>query len=423
MNTNIQKLAKILDVEENLLAGLDKEMSEKTGKKNILDKIAAENEGIIEKVLQKLNNKDHSAAHVRSILRKAIFFHEKQFLSFLKRAKGQTEFDKAANLARSIARIGKGFFLKKEYAKEILKKSKPNNLLRYLNCATIDDLLKEVDITEAFSALRFVESNEWMHKTFEDAYSNFTADDFEERDIEIKVLGPKWFDIAKKFVAKKHHNVSHLKEFGVIFLNPIKVDIPGKFLRDFALLLHYFHEIEFYSKLFRKYAKEDDFAKHLKFLLRGDVIDKSKANDRKSKFSEWLIVQRYLWKEDPKDPRLSLIRVNPESVHWARGERDLAEFGKRNNQIDLDLWGDMDWVGNFFKGDFDEELISFDLEDNAMSLVSFMEGKEEYFNYHQKEAMWTKIFSEYVGGEENLEKLVIDNFDKGVIEIKRGVNQ
>ena len=127
-------------------------------------------------------------------------------------------------------------------------------------------------------------------------------------------------------------------------------------------------------------------------------------------------MQRYLWKENPEDPRLLLPRVNPEAMHWARGERDLAEFGRRNDDIDLELWGNMDWAGDFFKGAANEEFVSFDLEDNAMGLVSFMEGKEEYFNYHQREAMWTKIFSEYVGGEEKMEKLIIDNFDKGIIE-------
>ena len=49
------------------------------------------------------------------------------------------------------------------------------------------------------------------------------------------------------------------------------MDVPGKFLRDFALLLHYFHEIEFYSKLFKKYSAEENFAEKFKSLLRGDV--------------------------------------------------------------------------------------------------------------------------------------------------------
>ena len=72
-------------------------------------------------------------------------------------------------------------------------------------------------------------------------------------------------------------------------------------------------------------------------------------------------------------------------------------------------------MGGIFQ-DGDEDVVSFDLEDNAMSLVSFMEGKQEFFNYHQREAMWTKIFMEYVGGEAKMEKLLIDHFPEGIIQ-------
>lgn len=222
------------------------------------------------------------------------------------------------------------------------------------------------------------------------------------------MLGPEWREVAEKFVAKKHHNVSHLKEFGVIFLNPIKKDVPGKFLRDFALLFHYFHEIEFYSKLFRRYAANHGFAERLKSLLRGDVKEVERMED-----GEWLIVQRYLWKENPRDPRLFLPRVNPESMHWFRGERDIVELGEAEKNMKLALWNNLDWVGLIVHDD--GGLVSFDLEDNAMAEVSAAEGKREFFSYHQREALWTRIFAEYVGGEFEMEKLLIENFEKGSI--------
>ena len=85
--------------------------------------------------------------------------------------------------------------------------------------------------------------------------------------------------------------------------------------------------------------------------------------------------------------------------------------------MDLSLWWNLDWVGGLFQGVNGEEIVSFDLEDNAMSLVSFMEGKKEVLTYHQREAMWTKIFAEYAGGEDKLEQMVLDNFDKGYISL------
>lgn len=405
-------LAKILGVDEILLEEIEKEMKAKTGKENVFKSVYEKNCEIIDSTFKIISPKERTASHIRSILRKMVYAHEEQLLEYLARSSGETRFEKAAQLARKIAKVGKGYFLKKEKAEEILRKSQPGNLLDYLKVSNVDMLLRNYDITEAFAALRFVESDRWMHETFEKAYSDFTPDDFEEREIVIRVLGPVWYSVAEKFVAKKHHNVSHLKEFGVIFINPIEENVPGKFLRDFALLLHYFHEINFYSKLFRKYAKEENFAEKLKMLLRGDVLEVFKASP-----GEWLIVQRYLAKINPNDPRLFLPRVNPEALHWLRGERDYANFEIQQGSTPVKVrWDELEWVGNIFPGD-NGEVVSFDLEDNAMSLVSFMEGKkEEYFNYHQKEAMWTKIFMDYVGGENEMEEFLIENFDKGIIK-------
>jgi len=409
-----EKLGKILNVEPEFLIKLENGMIKLGEREGVLARIAFDDEKNIKNLLTKLNVPfDSSAETVRKALADLIRRNEERLLGYLQSVKGETEFEKAATLAKSIAKVHEGFFLKKSYGEEILRKCKPEKLLEFLHYKDVDEMLAHHDVTEIFSALRFIESDEWMHDTFEKAYSGFTANDFEEREIEIKVLGPEWHEVAKKFVEKKHHNVSHLKEFGVIFLNPIKEDVRGKFVRDFALLLHYFHEIEFYSMLFRKYSDLSDFATRLKALLRGDVKDVKTVEE-----GEWLIVQRYLFKIDPKDPRLFLPRINPESVHWFRGERDLVRLGEEHPELDLELWDDLDWAGYIFK-DGGDEIVSFDLEDNAMSEVSAMEGKNEHLNYHQREAIWTRMFIEYCGGESNMEKLLVENFEKGVIDFRK----
>lgn len=402
-------LAPILQVEPEFLKHIDAVMVARVGREGVLERIANENEVIIERALGGLGIENRNdPGIIRAFLRKIIIDNETQILKYVDKQKGKDEFEKEASLAKKIARVGKGFFLKKDYGMAILEKRPPEHLMKFFGYKTVGELLSHHKIEEIFSALRFMESDEWMHETFEAAYSGFTPNDFEERDIELRVLGPEWHEVAEKFVAKKHHNVSHLKEFGVIFLNPIKEDIPGKFLRDFALLFHYFHEIEFYSKLFRRYATNHGFAERLKSLLRGDV----KETDRVAE-GEWLIVQRYLWKENPQDPRLFLPRVNPESMHWFRGERDIVELGEAEKDMKLALWQNLDWAG--LVAHDDGGLVSFDLEDNAMAEVSAAEGKRGSFSYHQREALWTRIFAEYVGGEFEMEELLIENFERGSI--------
>jgi len=399
----IQKLAKLILIDVQSLETLNGRMTAQ-GKADVLKNVFLENERQVAQAALKLGVKsfDHETRHK---LREEILKHEKEMLGYLAGVEGETIFDKAAVLARKIARVEKGFFLKKEFGAEILKKRPPENLLKFMGYGSADELLSKHDVTEIFSALRFMESDDWMHETFDEAYSAFTPEDFEERDISVKVLGPEWKEVAKKFVLKKHHNLSHLKEFGVIFINPIAEDVPGKFIRDFALLFHYFHEIEFYSKLFRRYAALPDFATNLKMLLRGDVKGASEVPE-----GEWLIVQRYFSKENPGDPRQFIPRVNPESLHWKKAELDLAHFAEAE-KLGLAFWGDLDWVGEVL-GD---EIASLDMEDNAMAAVSLTEGPDEFFNYHQREALWLKIFTEYMGGPDAMEKILMDNFLQGTI--------
>jgi hypothetical protein len=399
-----------MGISETALRDLDAVMSARTST-GIPDRICEENERAIAWTLATLNSDTRSGPAIKSALRKKLIIEEKNLLDFLSIVEGTGTFEKAATLARKVATAGKGFFLKREHASEILRRRPPEHVLQYLKVPDVATMLKTHDVSEVFAALRFMETEEWMHETFKEAYSQFTPADFEEREIEIRVLGPAWEEVAKQFVAHKHHNVSHLKEFGIIFINPIREDVPGKFLRDFALLLHYCHEIEFYAKLFRRAAAGPDFPAKLASYLRGDVPQVP----TELKPGQWLIVQRYLWKENPSDPRLFLPHVNPESMHWSRGERDLAHFVAPQFTSDLKLWNDLDWVSGIFMNG-KEELVSFDLEDNAMSLVSFMEGKNESFNYHQTEALWTKFFMEYAGGEAEMERLLIENFDRGVVQ-------
>jgi len=412
MNETYRKLADILDVSPESLEQLDKNMSKRTGTAGVLDLVYEENIEEVRTMCTRLGlSLTSRAKDVRSALRNTLAVQEKQFSEYLHKQPGDTEFEKAKFFARRIARVGKGFFLKRKFAEDILRKSNPKNLLQKRGYDTIDALLAKEDVFATFSALRFVESDEWMHNMFAEHYSTFTADDFEERDIHIEVLGPEWADIAEAFVAKKHHNVSHLKEFGVIFINPIREDVPGKLVRDFALLLHYFHEIAFYAKLFKKHAFSPDFSKKLQSFLRGDILEQTSVD-----LGAWLIVQRYLWKEDPKDARLFLPRINPESMHWGRGERDLvAFFHKPDDNVDLEIWNNLDWPAYRFPTDTGSELVSFDLEDTAMSLVSAGEGKDESFTYHEREALWTHIGEAYAGGEDKMEKLLVENFDNGII--------
>ncbi len=396
---------------------LEQKMANISGKQGVIQKIAEENDNLVSKTLIELGlSRESSAEEVRIALQKKIIELDSQLPS-----DWQGLFDKALELVNKSGpalSLSKGFFIKKEKAIELLEKYPPENI-------PID----KDDFESVFAALRFTQSNEWMHKFFDEAYNDLKPEDFEERPIELKVLEEKWLNVAEKFLEKKYHNVSHLKELGIIFMIPLKLDpirgkdtlralaasngagTPGEVLRTFLLLLHYLNEVPFYSKLFRKFAAEENFIEKLKSLLRGDVIDvlSSKSYILNSKAS-WLIIQRYLAKDDENDPRLLIPHINPEAEHWYKAQESLAKLGP-----DFTFWKELDFAGDFFPSTSSGqvELVSFDLIDQVMTLVK--KGEAKYL-YHQQEALWNKIFIEYLG-RERMNELIEENIIKGYIEL------
>ncbi len=403
---------------------LERKMEKLTGKSGVMEKIVEENETLVGQTLKELNlpESNWSAKDVHDALIGYIKNIDERLYDFLDKpdlSKMSGRCGKLCETALALAKPTPGFFIKKEKAVEMLEKFPPQSMLDFFGCKTAAELVEKKGLSSVFSALRFTQNTEWMHKFFDEAYNDLTADDFEEREVELKVLEPEWLDAAGKFLEKKYHNLSHLKELGVIFIIPIQIDVPGETLRMLTLLLHYLNEVPFYSGLFKKFSKEQDFAGKVKSLLRGDVPE---GKLPESENIVLRIVQRYLAKDDPNDFRLIEPHINPEAEHWYKAEGDLAGISDMPSFVEVSdgqafaSWQKLDFVGGFFSdgltGIGDEELVSFDLIDLTMSLAK--KGEIKYL-YHQQEALWNKIFIEYLGRDklnELIEKNIIDGFIK-----------
>ena len=186
-------------------------------------------------------------------------------------------------------------------------------------------------------------------------------------------------------------------------------------MRMFTLILHYLHEVPFYAGLIRKFMSQPDFTTKLNSLLRGDV---SSAQTPPAPNMTWRVVQRYLAKDDENDFRLHEPHVNPEAQHWFKAEEDLGRLSRMlaqdGNGVYLGYWTGLDFAGDFFKNSKGQEvLVSFALIDLIMSLVK--KGEIKYL-YHQEEAMWNKIFSEYLGREQ-MDRLVEEHIIDGFIKL------
>ncbi|TRZ64469.1 MAG: hypothetical protein D4Q79_01465 [Spirochaetia bacterium] len=415
-----EKIAKILRADKDNIRLLEERLGALTGKKSVMEKITAENEERIRERLDYLGlGRNLNAKQIYdALISKIEADNGKLFMAFNEpSAVSPNDWQKVLENAKKICGEPKGFFLKKEKAAEFLKNSPPEKILKALNYASVGEMLQKEDVFEIFPALRFVEGNEWLNNNFFNQYKNLSPEDFEEREVKVLALPERWAEIAKSFVSHKHHNISHLKEIGMIYVIPLSLEISGETLRNFGLILHYFSEVKFYSGLFHKAAEnKDSFAQSVISLLRGDLVE-NRLNAPDNGKTRWLVVQRYLAKDDENDWRLFEPHINPEAMHWERAEKMLVETGKSFDGFSADLafWTNLNWVGDYFPTESGiEVLVSFNLIDTAMSLVKEKEFIK--YLYHHQEALWNKIFMEYFG-EEKTEQMMEENILKGWFEV------
>ncbi len=400
--SGIEKIAKILRTDKDYFIKIDSRLSNMTGRKNVFENLAQKNEEIISKTLSAIGVSPKSTAKE---VYYALIEKIKSDTIKIDEVLGRPDYSSTEDCARVLAAItkmhnpGRGWFLKKEKAEEFILNVPPPNVMAYLGYKDARELLAKEDLFEIYSALRFVEDQSWMNEVFFKQYESLTPDDFEERDIILKAIDVKWRKAAERFVVKKWHNISHLKELGVVFVIPISLGIPGETLRTISLVFHYLNEVPFYSDMFRKIAEVPvTFSANLTSLLRGDVIDRRIPESEKTL---WLVVQRYLAKDDENDWRLFVPRVNPEARHWLLAEESLIKLGNSFDHFGstLGFWADLDWVGGYFKDEVGNDvLVSFDLVDTVMSLVK--EKELIKYLYHHQEALWNRIFTEYFGRDQ-----------------------
>ncbi len=413
-----EKIGKILRTDKDYVASIERRFEVVTGKRGALEAALEENGDLVKDRMLTLGVSSSSdAKEIYDAIISKIESDDRRLFQALGNPDCRLVKDcqNIADIARKTVDPPKGLFLKIDKAREFLTKEPPTKVMSALGYSSVSDMLSKEDIYEVYSALRFVEGSEWLNNVFFKQYENLKPNDFEEREIIVKALSEKWSGVAQGFVIKKKHNISHLKELGVVFVIPTMLGISGEILRMFVLIAHYLYEIPFYSDIFREIAKNEiTFSRSLASLLRGDVIDRHFPDSDRSL---WLVVQRYLAKEDENDWRLFVPHINPEGIHWAKAGENLARIGSFLDGFSEELvfWKNLDWVGDFFKDEIGRDvLVSFNIVDTVMSLVK--EKEMVKYLYHHQEALWNKIFVAYFGKDE-LEKKSREYLLQGYFEV------
>ncbi len=408
-------IARILRTDKDVVKNIETYLGAKTGRRGVMDEIGKKNKDRIVKRLERCNlTINASAEEIYDALINRIEKDDKAL--YEKMGKPECSEHEGCVIIRQflydIFGNRKGLFLKKERFIELLEKEPPPKILKALGYSSVAEMMAKEDWREIGAALRFMEGVAWINDHLLPNYKTLTPSDFEERDLEIIALDPKWVELARTFVEKKYHNISHLKELGIIFIIPISLEVRGELIRTISLLCHYLNEVSFYSSLFAEAAKKgNDFGADIISLLRGDIVD----DRNKLKEHDWLIIQRYLAKDDEHDWRLFAPHVSPEAVHWERAEHMISQLGQKLGLKELMFWEDLNWVGDYFKTTTGiDVLVSFNLIDTSMSLVK--EKEMIKYLYHHQESLWNKIYTMYFG-EEEMERMMRQHILNGFIPL------
>ena len=293
--------------------------------------------------------------------------------------------------------------LKKSVAKRMLKNMPPKKIMEHLHYRSIDSMLKNENLAEIYGALRFAEDPKWLNN-FNETYKKLKPSDFETRNIEIVMMSAeRWGDIAAPFIHKKKHNITHLKELGVILMLPVTTQLRGITIFTLPLLFHYLNEIRLYSAFFKLQQVKHNFGE---ILVETLIADPPKGAVMAGQNIHWRVIQRYFGKlENEKHPEIFEPHVQPEDLHWRRAEEMIYELAP-----ELKFWEDLDYVAIMHNG----RPTTFNVLDVAASYVNKLPYKDRAI-YHFRESLWTEIFVRYMG-QKTLEQQVLKQLNNNMIE-------
>lgn len=295
--------------------------------------------------------------------------------------------------------------IKHSTAKRLLKNMPPKKVMKQLGYKSIDSMLKRENISELLGALRFVESPAWLLK-FIGSYKKLTPSDFETRQIKIICLSEKrWGEASREFVYKTRHNITHLKEMGVIVVLPLPLDrLRGICITLLPLIMHYINEIRLYSAYFKLQQVKPNFAEIVVNTLIKDCNDAVKMANQPI---HWRVVQRHFGKLDKRRlPEVFDPHIQAEDLQWHQVEDVLYRI-----EPALKFWENLDYVGVRHDG----WPISFNLMDNAISYCNDLPyGRQNVARL--RSSLRDELYNRYLE-QDILEQQVLDQLDSEIEEI------
>lgn len=266
--------------------------------------------------------------------------------------------------------------------------------MKQLGYRSVDSMIKRESIHELYAAMRMIESKEWLDR-FILRYKELRPGDFETRPIEIIHMDvKKWGRSAVPYVQKTRHNITHLKEVGVVAILPLPITkASGITIITLPLVLHYINEIRVYASFFKSRQIRPDFAQTIIDTL---ISDHGKHAAVAGHNIHWRVIHRHFGSEGHDTPDIFEPHVEPDDLIWRKTEETLYRL-----EPALHFWFDAEYVGVVF----DNRPVSFNLMDMAVSFVNSLPyGKQSI--HHMRESIWNEIYLRYLR-EQAVEKHIV----------------
>lgn len=298
----------------------------------------------------------------------------------------------------------KAWVIKQSVAKKLLKVHPPKKVMKQLGYKSIDSMLKRENVAEMIAAARFLETKTWMSKLIK-SYSKLRPSDFEIRTIQLLVIDENRYKGSElDYIYQQKHNITHLKEHGVVLILPLPVKhMRGATITVMPLVLHYVNEIRSYSSFFKMQQVRPDFGSVLVDTILNDPHKAGKIGEQQI---HWRIIQRHFGEQDPKaHPELFEPHVQPEDLHWRKAESILYWL-----EPALKFWEDLDYIA---AQQSDGSIVSLSLMDNAVSYCNGLEYGQQSTGYFRS-SLWNKIYAEYIG-QDNFESQIIGQLNQDIL--------
>ncbi len=400
-------LAELLGADQPMFSLTLKQLERGSGNSSVDVRLTAE---IIGKVHQKckelgLDPHDTTGRELYHSLQELTKMHDR----FIAERLGATDpTDTADVLSRLKALVEQldipktAWVLKHSVAKRLLRQSPPKNIMKQLHYRSVDSMLKRESIGEIYGALRFAESSAWM-ESFLSKYKRLTSQDFEKREIQLILLNSnRWGKLSDRFTHKNHHNITHMKEMGVVLILPLPArKLPGLCITVLPQLLHNINEIRLYSSYFKLQQVLGNFGQILAEILLNDSNNHAEVSGQSV---HWRVIQRHFGNHERKHhPEAFEPHLMAEDLEWRKAEEVLYRI-----EPALHFWRDIDYVGTDKQG----KIISFNLMDNAACLINNLAyGQHSVERFQQ--SLNSEIIMRYVA-QPSLESQILRQLDTNV---------